>query len=292
MTVEEREEVKHYVLREVRQALVDDQELALILEGMLAERFPKRDEFARLLDEVQASRKENQQRFDAIDGRIDGLDGRIDGLDGRIDGLDGRIGVLDGHIDGLDGRIDGLENELHGFRADTNQRFEQMDQRFEKVDQRFEQMDQRFEKVDQRFDALEQQIRGQEAWMHMNVGGLQNRAGRRLEDVVAGAFCYGLKRSDICPEQVRLRQKLTDAEGVVYKPGKTREVDLIAYGQGMIVFEVKSMADEDDVEDLADKVKLVTHQHPGQSVEGVLVLLGAEPRHREWCRDRDLRLIP
>lgn len=225
MTAEELLQVKQYVLRELPQALAQDTEFALLIEGMLSEKFPRRDEFARMLDEVQSMRK------------------------------------------------------------DTDHRFDQVDQRFEKIDQRFD-------RVDQQFSEIRHEIQGLKDWMHLNVGGFQTRAGKRLEDVVAGAFCYGLKRSDIKPEHVRLRQKLTDKEGVVFRAGKTREMDIIAYGQGMIVFEVKSTADADDIDNLADKVVLVRHLNPGQHVEGVLVMLGAEREHRELCHEKGLKLIP
>lgn len=239
MTVEELEQVKQYVLRELPRALAEDTEFALLIEGMLSEKFPRRDEFARLLDEVQSMRKDTNQRFDRVD-----------------------------------------------------QRFEMVDQRFESIDQRFESIDQRFDRVDQQFSEIRREIEGLKDWMHLNVGGFQTRAGKRLEDVVAGAFCFGLKRSDFKPEHVRLRQKLTDTDGVVFRAGKTREVDIIAHGSGVIVFEVKSTADADDIEDLADKVALVRHLNPGQKVEGVLVMLGADREHRELCEKYGLTLIP
>jgi hypothetical protein len=128
--------------------------------------------------------------------------------------------------------------------------------------------------------------------MELNVGGFQARAGTRLEDVVAGAFCFGLGRRDIQPEQVRLRQKITDLQGVVFRRGKTREVDLIALGEEILVFEVKTTADADDIDDLGDKVALMRHLHPGRKVAGVLVMLGSEREHRQWCAEKGLTLIP
>jgi hypothetical protein len=225
MTIEETQQIKELVLRELPAVLEQDPNFALFIEGILSEKFPRRDEFARMLDELQS------------------------------------------------------------FRKETTDHFAQVDQWLEKVDQRFEQ-------IHTELNDIRQEIAGLRDWMEVNVGGFQSRAGKRLEDVVAGAFCYGLKRQDIRPEQVRLRQTVTDHDGVVFKAGKTREIDIIVQDGRIIVFEVKSTADLDDIEDLADKAKLMQHLHPGQMVEGVLVMLAAEAEHRKLCAERGLRLIP
>jgi hypothetical protein len=222
VTAEELQQVKQMVLRDLPQVLEQDPGFAVFIEGLLSEKFPRRDEFARLLDEVQASRRENQERFEGIDQRMDRMENR------------------------MDEQFQRLSADIHGLRH----------------------------------------------WMEVNVGNWQTRAGRRMEDVVAGAFCYGLDRGDIRPEHVKLRQKITDPQGLVYRPGKTREVDILAVGPELIVFEVKSTADEDDIDDLADKVKLMTHLNPGKQVQGVLVMLGADTEHRRLCAERGLKLIP
>lgn len=250
MTTEELETVKRLVLREVPRILEEDPDFALFIEGLLSEKFPRRDEFARLLDELQATRAENRQQFAKVDEKFTKVDEKFAQVDQRLGGVEQRLGAVEQRLGGVEQRVDELE---------TN---------------------------------LTRQIQGLQTWMELNVGGFQNKAGRRLEDVVAGAFCYALKRNDIQPEQVRLRQVITDDAGLVYRPGRRREVDIIAHGKGIIVFEVKSTADRDDVDDLADKVTLIKHQHPGQSVEGILVMLGAETSHRQWCAEKGLLLIP
>ncbi len=234
------------VLHELPRVLEQDPGFAVFIEGLLSEKFPRRDEFARLLDELQASRRETRERFDQVDRRFEAVD----------------------------------------------QRFEAVDQRFEAVDQRFDAVDQRFEAMDQRFEALTAEVVGLRQWMELNVGGLQSRVGRRLEDVVAGAFAYGLRRTDIQPAHVQLRQRIVDEAGLVFRPGRQREVDIVALGAEILVFEVKSMADRDDIEDLADKVTLVRHLHPDKRVQGVLVMLGADHQHREQCATHGLQLIP
>ena len=218
-------EQRSALIREVRLALQADPEFALFLEGLLAEKFPRRDEFARLLDEVEALRNEQREKF-------------------------------------------------------------------EQVDKRFEQVDKRFEQVDKRFEELTQEIHNLRDWVELIGGRLQTRVGRNLENIVAGALRLGLKRPDIDPAQVKLRQIINDPTGLVYKPGKTKEVDVVAQNGELIVFEVKSAPDVDDVSAFAEKVELIKLQNPDKRVSGVVVALGVEPEVRRHCQNLGLQLIP
>jgi septal ring factor EnvC (AmiA/AmiB activator) len=260
VTTAEIEHVKRVVLEQLPEVLEPDPGFARWLEGLLSEKFPRRDEFARLLDEVQASRRENKEQFARVDERLDKVDGRFTQVDQRFDQVD--------------------------------QRFTQVDEQFKKVDQRFDRVEQRLDKLEQRMEDVVREVKGLRDWMELKVGGFQTRAGRRLEDVVAGAFCYGLERQDMRPEQVHLRQTIEDTQGLVWRAGRKREVDLIASGAEIIVFEVKSTADRDHIEDLADKVTLVRATTPEKQVHGVLGMLGAESGHRQRCSELGLRLIP
>lgn len=102
LTPEMLEEIEAYILKRLPQVLARDPQFATLIEGMLAEKFPRRDEFARLLDELQEHRRETQQQFRLVDQRFEQIDRRFEQVD---------------------------------------RRFEQVDQRFEQVDQRFERLE-------------------------------------------------------------------------------------------------------------------------------------------------------
>ncbi|MEZ4728857.1 MAG: DUF3782 domain-containing protein [Caldilineaceae bacterium] len=119
LTPETLEEIEAYILKRLPQVLARDPQFATLIEGMLAEKFPRRDEFARMLEELQEHRRETQQQFRLIDQRFEQVDQRF---------------------------------------AQVDQRFAQVDKRFEQVDKRFEQVDQRFAQVDKRFDRLEGEL--------------------------------------------------------------------------------------------------------------------------------------
>lgn len=125
----------------------------------------------------------------------------------------------------------------------------------------------------------------------MVVGRFQVRSGRKLEDVVAGALRLALQRPDLRPDQIRLRQKIVDTEGVVFPRGRSKEVDVVASDGEYLVFEVKSAAEVEDVDDFADKLRLFRHLHPDKTVNGVFITLAPEPDVRERCRELDIRLV-
>ncbi len=183
-----------------------------------------------------------------------------------------------------------LRTEFHGFQQETRERFDRVDQRFEQVDRRFDEIDRWREKADQRFDHLEQQFRDLRDWVEMVVGRFQVRSGRRLEDVVAGALRLALKRPDIRPESIRLRQRIVDTEGWVFPRGKMKEIDLVASDSEYLVFEVKTAAEPEDVDDFADKVELVRRLNPDKKVHGVFITMAPEPDVQERCRERGVEL--
>jgi hypothetical protein len=172
-----------------------------------------------------------------------------------------------------------------------DQHLEQIDQRFEQVDRRFDQIDQRFEQVDRRFDQMHQEMADMHDWVEMNVGGLQRRSGRKLEDVVAGALRVALRRPDIKPDQLRLRQKIVDTKGVVGLPGQRRfEIDILAQDGQISVIEVKSFCEWEDIDRLAEKVTLIQALNPDAKVEGIMVAMSIDDGVRERCAELGITL--
>ena len=147
-------------------------------------------------------------------------------------------------------------------------------------------MSDRTDKLDSTTESLNQQmteLSNKTDKLQLAVGGFQQRAGRKLEDVVAGALRFGLKRQDVSADNIRLRQKLVDVEGVVGPAGRTYEVDILIDNSALLVFEVKSAACKvEEVDRFADKVELVRRQQPDKAVEGALISL--EPAHTVKAR--------
>jgi len=131
---------------------------------------------------------------------------------------------------------------------------------------------------------------GQEAWLRFVTGNLGAEKGQNLEDMFAVALRHGLKNPDISPDKIRLRQKLVDVEGEVFKRGFATEVDLIAENDRLIVFEVKATAKPSEVDIFALKVELVAAQNPDRQVRGMLITLAPSVDVRQRCAECGLEL--
>ena len=66
LDTKELDQVRDYVIKILPELLRSEPEIATTIEGILAQQFPRRDEFARLLDEVQASRQATREGFEQV----------------------------------------------------------------------------------------------------------------------------------------------------------------------------------------------------------------------------------
>jgi hypothetical protein len=170
-------------------------------------------------------------------------------------------------------------------KDDIRALIEAMDRRFEalqaEMDRRFEalqaEMDRRFEAMERRFEASDRRMADLKSWVQTNVGGLQRRAGRNLEDTIAGTLRFALDVTDIRPDQIQLRRKVRDTEGLIGPKGRDYEYDILASNGGTFVFEIKSVAEVEDVQRLADKAMLV-ERVLGRPVAGRILVTLDRPR--------------
>jgi len=348
LSPKELEKVKQYVLRELPKILMQDPQFVVIIEDVIKEKFPWRDDFNRLLEELKLLREDTNRQFEQVNQRLEHNEQQIalrqedtnrqfeqvnqrleqneqqivllreemkqrfeqverqfeqvnqrleqneqqivllrEEMNQRFEQVDRRLEQIDQRFEQVERRLEQNEQQIVLLREEMNQRFEQVDRRFEQIDRRFEQIDQRFEQVDRRFDRMEQRLDK----IELGFGRLQNRAGRNLENIVAGTLRLGLGRLDVDSNNIRLRQKISDPEGLVFKPGAQKEVDIVAQNGEFIVFEVKSAPDPEDVDNFADKVKLLTLQNTDKKVQGVFIALGAEDDVRQQCLLQGLQLI-
>lgn len=198
-----------------------------------------------------------------------------------------------------------IMTELRELRTEMNERFEQVDARFVQVDARFvqvdahlehidtrlEQIDTRFDRVEHRLEKIDDDIVGLRDWMELNVGRVQTRSGRQVEDVIASALRFALKRPDIRPESILLRQKITDVDGRIFPSNRSKEVDIVATDGEYLLFEVKSAAKVDDVDDFAEKLALARLLYPDKTVNGVFISLAAWPDVQNRCHELGIELL-
>jgi hypothetical protein len=265
-------QMQEYMLHILPQLLRQNPEIATTIEGMLAHQFPRRDEFAQLLNEVKLLREDTNQRFEMLQEEVKQL---------REDS---------------NRRFEVLQEEVKLLREDTNRRFEllqaEMNQRFE--EQKREQLDmkRRLIKVESTVDRMDEKITQFDAWLKVVTGNVGDKRGREAEQLFALGLSYGLKRSDIKPETIQLRCEFQDEEGIVFpKKGKFIEVDIMAENSKLSVFEVKTTAVETDVITFVRKVQLIQHQTPDKSVSGIFISPEASEKVKQCCAEYDLMFV-
>ncbi len=278
-------QIQEYFLKQLPHWLRHSPEIVATIESVVAQHFPRRDDFARLLEEMKMLRQEVSWRLELQSQEIH---------DHRQE-MEQRLEVLRKE----------MEQRINLLREDMEKRFEQMDKRFEQVDKRFEGVDQQLAEL--RSDNLQikrkivklqagqenilKQLSGQEAWLKMTIGSLHNDKGETLEDMFAAGLRYGLKDDEITPETIRLREPLVDHDGVVFEKGYETEVDLVAHNGTLIVFEVKATAKTGEVDFFAWKVKLLRIQNPTLKVRGVFICLGARAAVKQRCPEMGVELL-
>ena len=193
------------------------------------------------------------------------------------------------YIKRSDERFEWLFKELRESREESNRRFETIDRIFETVDRRFDAIDRRFETVDRRFDAMDRRFENLEDWVGIVVGGFQRRAGRNLEDAIAGTLRIGLKR-DIKAENITMRKKIKDEEGMIGPKGREYEIDFYVTDGESLIFEIKSYAEEEDVERFNDKAELAKRKLNLRKAEKAIITL--EKRHTfvKFCEQRSIKV--
>ncbi|KAF5434396.1 hypothetical protein C5S35_14350 [Candidatus Methanophagaceae archaeon] len=187
------------------------------------------------------------------------------------------------YMEKSDERFERQLQELRAFREDSNRRFEEMredmNRRFEAADKKFEEMR---EDTNRRFDKVDSDFKDLKDWVGIVVGGFQRRAGRNLEDAVAGTLRIALGK-DVKPENIRMRQKIQDDEGMIGPKGRSYEIDLCVTNTECLIFEIKSYAEEEDIERFNDKAELALKKLDLKNVVKVLITLEKRPLVVELC---------
>lgn len=109
-------------------------------------------------------------------------------------------------------------------RAELKEYMERSDKRFERIDKRFEEMDRRFNALVQEMRAFREDTNRRfedlHSWVGIVVGGFQRRAGKGLEEAIAGTLRIAIHRPDIKSEKIILRERIIDDKGLIGPKGR------------------------------------------------------------------------
>ncbi len=285
LTPEELKQAEDYIFEKLPQVLETDRRFAVLVEGILAEKFPRRDEFNRLLEELTQLRIEQSTRFEQVDQKIEDL---------RQE-QNARFEQVNQRFEQVDQKIEDLRQEQNARFEQVNQRFEQVNQRFDRLEARMDGGDARMDRMDNRLDAIVEGLRRNNDKLDLSltvVGNLQSRVGRNLEDTVAGALRYALNRRDILPENIQLRKSFVDAHGEIGPPGRDYEIDILIDNSTVVVFEVKSNCNTRDLLHFNDKAEFIRKwDYPDKVVEKVMLTLEKNDFLRSKCQELGIMLV-
>ena len=116
---------------------------------------------------------------------------------------------------------------------------ERIDKRFEAMDKRFEAMQQQ---MDKRFDGVDKDLKT----IRVSIDSLGERSGRALEETILELLRDQLLENHVEYTSIE-REELVDTEGKVFFSGFRTDVDVVAKGNDVALFEVKYHADQRDV---------------------------------------------
>ena len=264
LTQDELKQIEDYIFEKLPQVLEADARFAVLIEGILAEKFPRRNEFNRLLDELTQLRLDQNAKFEQVDVNIENL---------RRE---------------QNAKFEQVDANIENLRREQNEKFHQIDSRFEQMDSQFEQMDNRFDLLTEDVHRLSDRV---DAGL-MAIGNLQSRVGRNLEDLAAGTLRYALNRRDISPENVELRKSFVDHHGQIGPAGRDYEIDIFIDNSSVIVFEVKSNCDSQQLLHFNDKAEFIRKlDYPDKPCEKVMSTLEKNAYLQNKCRELGIVLV-
>jgi len=278
-------DVRDYVVQILPQLLSQEPEILTTIEGILAQQFPRREEFARLVNEVRLLREDMQHRFEQVDKQFEIVNKRFEQMDRRIDLLHEEMNK---RFEQVDKRFEQMERRIDLLHEEMNKRFEQIDRRFEEMHKTQLGMKRDILKLQSSQDMVLRRMDGLEKWLKLVSGNLGHEKGKSLELMFAEGLRYGLKNPEIKAESIQLRQIIEkELLGRIF----SAEVDMIVENHRLTVFEIKATAQPGDVSVFSLKVDLATELNPDKQVQGTFISMGASEEVKERCLECGIELV-
>ncbi|MEX2680496.1 MAG: DUF3782 domain-containing protein, partial [Candidatus Sigynarchaeota archaeon] len=121
------------------------------------------------------------------------------------------------------------------------------------MDKRFEAMQQQ---MDKRFDLVTKELKT----LRVSIDSLGDRSGRALEETILELLRDQLVENHVEYTSIE-REELVDADGKIFFAGFRTDVDVVAKGNQVSLFEIKYHADQRDVAHFLKIAELYTMVH-------------------------------
>ncbi len=198
-----------------------------------------------------------------------------------------------------------MDKRFESMQKQMNERFEsmqkQMNERFEAADKRFEsmqkQMNERFEAADKRFEALINEVtkgfeeaRKDRMELRAFLSTVSSSRGIQLEKAVLELLKDKLIQEAI-PVSAIKKEYLYDKEGTLFYENYSTDIDVVIQDGKTVLIEVKSGADNRDVNDLLKKAALFKVQFNKNYDLLMLFCLEINQRNLEDAIRQGIRVI-
>ncbi len=191
----------------------------------------------------------------------------------------------------------GLRTILDELR-DLKDRLEAHDRRFEEIMERLSEHDRKFNEImerleahDRRFEEISQKLEAVWARVEVTIGSMGRRWGQDLERTVLLIFKEVLEKEGIKPGEVR-KFRFRDVKGeYTGRPGTLIDVDVLIEDSELYILEVKSHAELDHIERLADKVPVVERILNRKASKVYLIAVNMDEEVLDRAKELGIRVI-
>jgi len=271
------EEVEALILERLPGILERDPRFVTFIEGIVAEKFPRRDEFARLLDEVQQHRAETAQQTQRVEQRVEQVGQHVGRVEQHVERVEQRVEQVGQHVERVDQRVEHIDQSVERIDQQLQEHRTETAEQFKRVDQRFEQVDQRFEQVDQRFVELTQRMEDGFRNVQISIDRLGARWGIRNEALFRQTMREVLEKS----YGAKVEERVIEGE----------QFDCIIIDNAHILIEISASVGKDILKKLQRKRQLYTDQ-AGIAPSRFLLVVGSIYSHRaNALRDAGFEVI-
>ncbi len=212
-----------------------------------------------------------------------------------------------------------MDKRFESMQKQMNERFEAMDKRFEAMDKRFEAMDKRFEamlkQMNERFEAMQKQMNERFEAADKRFETLINEVSKGFEEArkdrmelraflstVSSSRGIQLEKAvlellkdkliqEAIPVRAIKKEYLYDKEGKFFYENYSTDIDVVIQDGKTVLIEVKSGADNRDVNDLLKKAALFKVQFNKNYDLLMLFCLEINQRNLEDAIRQGIRVI-
>jgi len=220
----------------------------------LEEHSRRLEELTKRVEEHSRILEEHSQILEEHGRRLEELSGRVGGLEKRVENLEKKVEGLSERVEGLERRVDKLEVTVGELKAAVG-----------------------------RLEVAVGELR-------VAVGSMGRRMGRDLELLVLNLYRDSIERFGIDVKRIE-KVSIRDREGKYLSRDSKIEVDIYMSDETVYMMEVKSLADEEDVEWFNTKCDIVAREKGITSYKKLLVTVNVTREALERAKNLGVEVI-